>query len=214
MKKVLCILLVLALCAAMLTAFTGCGNEADKLVGTWKAEVDLAAMINEELAADPALAEHFNISSFCVTLTMTFNEDGTYASGIDGDSVMAAMEGLIADLETGIYAMFEAELEAAGLDMSVEDLMALSGVSMDDVLGEMTYTLESGLVEQVVAESAMEGNYEVKGDKLFQSEGMEYAIDPAVYEVFELDGNTLTLVEYVGDDTGISEVYPITFTKS
>ena len=68
MKKVLCILLVLALCAAMLTAFTGCGNEADKLVGTWKAEVDLAAMINEELAADPALAEYFNISSFCVTL--------------------------------------------------------------------------------------------------------------------------------------------------
>lgn len=214
MKKVLSILMVLALCVAMLTMFAGCGSEADKLVGTWKAEVDMTDMINEELAADPALAEYFNISSFCVIMTMTFNEDGTYSTGIDADSVSAAMLGLVTDMERGIYAMFEAEIEASGLDMAVEELLELSGVSMEDLLSELTYGLESGMVDEIVSEAAMSGNFEVKGDKLFLSDGLDYAVDPAVYEVFTLEGDTLTLVENVGAEDDSFGLYPVVFTRS
>ena len=213
MKKILSVLLVLALCAAMLTVFTGCGNEADKVLGTWRGEVDMTGIINDELAADPTLAGYFNISDFRVTMVMTFNEDGTYYSTIDADSVQAAMEGMIADMADGIYAMFEDELAASGLDMSVEELLEMSGMTMDDVMYEMTAAMDTGVIDMVVAEATLEGNYEVKGDKLFLSDGLDYAVDPSVYEVISVDGSTLTLKESVGGEADTFGVYPVVFTK-
>ena len=213
MKKVMSMLMVVVLVLAMMTMFAGCGNDADKLVGTWTSEVDMTQIINEELAADPTLAGFFTINDFRIVMIMTFNEDGTYCSTVDAESVTTAMEGLLDDMETGIVAMLQAELDASGLDMSVEDMLAMSGMSMEDLMAEMKIALENeGIVEQVTAEATMEGNYEVKGDKLFLSDGLEYDVDPAIYEVIELDGNTMTWIENVGsDELGL---YPIMFTKS
>lgn len=213
MKKVMSMLMVVVLVLAMMTMFAGCGNDADKLVGTWTSEVDMTQIINEELAADPTLAGFFTINDFRIVMIMTFNEDGTYCSTVDAESVTTAMEGLLDDMETGIVAMLQAELDASGLDMSVEDMLAMSGMSLEDLMAEMKSALENeGIVEQVTAEATMEGNYEVKGDKLFLSDGLEYDVDPAIYEVIELDGNTMTWIENVGsDELGL---YPIMFTKS
>lgn len=218
MKKLVSLTLVAALLAVMLTAFTGCGgsSEAEKFVGTWRGDMNLADMINEELAEDPTVAEYINLDSFVITLVMTFHEDGTYAATIDSASIQSALDTLLGVVEDGIIQMLEAEVAAAGLDMSVEEILAMSNITMDDLMAEMLEAMDSeNMAAELMEEIAMEGNYEVSGDKLFLSDGLDYGVDEDVYDLYEMDGDSFTLLENVGgDDDELFGLYPMTFTKS
>lgn len=51
------------------------------------------------------------------------------------------------------------------------------------------------------------GNYKALGDRLYLSEGLDYAIDVAVYDHYRLSGDTLTLLDSsTGDLVGF---YPL-----
>lgn len=57
----------------------------------------------------------------------------------------------------------------------------------------------------------LRGNYRALADRLYLSEGLDYAIDTAVYDRYHLRGDALTLLESAsGDLTGF---YPLTLTK-
>lgn len=65
-------------------------------------------------------------------------------------------------------------------------------------------TLDSG--------ARLQGNYRALADRLYLSEGLDYAIDAAVYDRYRLSGDTLTLLENAsGDLTGF---YPLTLTRA
>lgn len=217
MKKVMSLILVAAMLVVMLVGFTGCGsNEAEKFVGTWSTDVDLADMINEELATDPTIAEYIVLDSFMITMQMTFNEDGTYFATFDEASIQTALDEMMVVIEDGVTRMMEDEIAAAGLDMSVEDLLAMSDMTLEDLMAEMTAALDGeAMIAEMMEESLMEGNYEATSDKLFLSDGLDYDVDEEVYELYEMDGSTLTLLENVGgDEDDLFGLYPLTFTKA
>lgn len=55
------------------------------------------------------------------------------------------------------------------------------------------------------------GNYKALGERLYLSEGLDYAIDMAVYDRYRLSGDTLTLLDSsTGDLAGI---YPLELTR-
>lgn len=57
----------------------------------------------------------------------------------------------------------------------------------------------------------LRGNYRALTDRLYLSEGLDYAIDTAVYDHYRLHGDMLTLLESSsGDQTGF---YPLTLTR-
>lgn len=55
------------------------------------------------------------------------------------------------------------------------------------------------------------GNYEALGDRLYLSEGLDYAIDVAVYDHYRLSGDTLTLLDSSTGDLG--GFYPLDLTR-
>ncbi len=57
----------------------------------------------------------------------------------------------------------------------------------------------------------LRGNYLVRGEKLYLSEGLDYEIDPDVYDRFRLEGDKLTLLENSAGD--MSGFYPLTLTR-
>lgn len=217
MKKLIAMALSLVMVLLMMA---GCGIlEQAKLVGTWKAEVDLSEAISQEILGEVGdMGEYFKIDSFKVNFVMTLNSDSTYSVTLEEASVEAAFDELLLVLKDGMIKMLKDQIAEMGLEMTVEEMLAASGMSIDSLMEELAQSLEDeDIVESLVEECSNEGNYKVNDGKLYMSDGLEYGVDENVYDTYVLDGDKLTLVEYVGgdeEDMAITKmVYPMVFTK-
>ena len=212
MKKLISLLLVAAMICCVMA---GCGGskEAQALVGTWKADVDTTELMTETMGAD--MAEFVTLEDVVFTMVFKFNSDGTYSVTLDEASVQVALEGVLQAVKDGTVAMLEAQIAEYGMDMSVEDMLAASGTDLDTVFAQMEEQMNlPALAAQTIAEASHEGKYDAKEGKLFLSAGLDYLPDPECYEVYTLEGNVLTLLEYVGDDDGnFDGLYPLIFNK-
>ena len=205
MKKLLCILLILV-------TLTGCGKKAEKLLGTWEAELDMTAMIREELGS--AFNDLFTLDGLTFTARITFCDDGTYQITVDSDSVAATFDSILADMEDALIKMLENEIAVLGLDMSVEDMLALSGRGTDILLDETIAAIDLySIIDQVVEECSLRGNFEAKGGKLYLSDGLEHTPDPNTYETYTINDTTLTISASGAEDGAFAGLYPVTFTK-
>lgn len=214
MKRIFAI----ALALVMMLSLAACGQtDADKLVGTWTSDLDMSSVTNEMLAAmGEGAEEYFTFENFTVTLVMTFNEDGTYSTTVDEASVEAAVDSLMATVEDGMVKMLEAQIAEAGLNMTVDEMLAVSGMTMEDLMASVD---TSALVTEMTEGSASEGKFKAEDGKLYMSAGLDYEVDEAVYDTYELDGTTLTLTGHVGAETDeeqlvADEMYPVTLTKA
>lgn len=210
--------LTLTLCALMLASMlmlTGCEglfglNEYEQSVlGTWICELDFSEEYGSVLAEDPDLAPHANFEGSVIKIVYTFNEDGTYEIEPDEDSAKEAYAELEADL-TACYTSFVNELATIN-EIGVDEVLALSGfASIEEVvetdLAEIEY-------EDMINEFYQEGNFEAESDKLFFSDGKEYGVDEEMYETYELDGDTLTLLSFVDNGEVDTEIYPVVLKK-
>lgn len=214
MKKIVGLIFALMLAIAL----TGCATDSEKLVGKWSGKIDVTDLVSDSVA-ESGYGDYFEFDDMYIVLNTTFNKDGTYSSEIDEASVQNVVDELISAVEDGMYDMLEAEISASGMDMSVEDLLAFTGLSMDDIIAELKAMLEEeDIVGQMLDGSNAEGKYDAKEGKLFLSAGLDYEIDENVYEVYELDGDTLTISESVGsDDESVldmaEDLYPLIMTK-
>lgn len=210
MKKMIAAVLALI----MMLALVGCGSDSmeDDLVGTWEAEMDISSFTNDMMASlGMGVEEYFDFDDFAVTMILTFEDDGTFTAEIDEDSAADAVDALMVTVEDGMIKMLEAQIKEYGLDMTVDEMLEASGMSLDDLLSQ----IDAGeLVEQMTGESS-EGEYTVEDDKLYMYEGK---MDEDEYTVIELDGDTLTMKEYVGEqgEAGqmfTDEMFPLSFER-
>ncbi len=193
-KKIAALLSLIMLLSVMLV---GCGGSAkgDGIVGTWTGEQDMTDMMNSMFAADPDMAEYLSVDRFAVTITMEFKKDETYSMTVDRDALEDTLDEFIADLSAGMEDYLAASLEDAGLEMSVEDFLAMQGMSMDDLMAE---AFSEEMVDDMISEMECEGNYKVKDGELFLSAGLDYAVDPDMPQDYTIKGDTLTITDPEG----------------
>lgn len=209
------IAMILCLVMALSVVLCGCGSEKDALIGSWTGTMNLAEAVNagmvEGMGADAAdMAEYLTIEELTVTMTMTFNEDDTYSLVVDEAALDEAMRGMMDEIADGMVEYFEAMLAAEGLDMSVEELLAYSGMSLDSLAEEMYNAVAT---EDMFADLNSEGNFKVADGKLYLSDGLDYAVDEAVYEMYTIEGSTLTIDKGTAEDAYEDYIYPMVFTK-
>lgn len=204
------------LAAVMLLALAGCssGSDSEKLVGTWKGELDGGAYVTEGLTSvlGEEYANYFDFSNFTLSYTLIFNEDQTYRMTLTEEDARKAAEDLIVIVEDGLVKMFEDQITMYGLDMTVDELLEMSGTTMDDLLAEFD---TSELVSQLTTETTTVGNYLAEDGKLYMSVSLDTQVSKLSYNEYTLSGNTLTLTSYVGTDDGALDwVYPMILTKA
>ena len=202
----------IALMLAMLLCLTACGGDQDKLVGKWGCRMDLADQINEEMALDEEMAEYLNFDSFEITVYMEFTKDGTYTMYADQDALQETLDAAVDAFADGMAKYLEAMvLQETGIEMSAEDILAASNITMDEMMAE---AFPEGMAQEIAEGMEQEGKFKAKDGKLFTSAGLDYNVDPQTYETYELSGTTLTVTGYVGDDADeIGNVYPMIFNK-
>ena len=213
MKKItamlLCLVLVLSLCA--------CGAK-ENLVGTWKANIELADLMNKEIAAsgDEAMAEAMNLESFQLPLILELGEDGTCTMKVDPEGMAASADKLATDLTEGLKAYFVTMLEQQGLE--VEDpteVLTTMGLDLDALVAEMK---DQFLSEDTFAEFTMESKYKAEDGKIYFSDDLESEINADEYNTYTLKGDTLTLdvgnmVIEEGQEDMAAYMFPMTLTR-
>lgn len=188
MKKyialLLCLVMVLSLCA--------CGAK-ENLVGTWKANINMAEAFNAEIAAsgDEAMAEAMKLESFDLPLILELREDGTCKLSVDNDAMAASVEKLAEALTNGMKSYFVTMLEEQGLEVEDPDeFLAAMGLDLNTLVEEMKNEL---LSEDTFGEFTTECKYKAEDGKLYMSDDLESEIPTDEYNTYTLEGDTLTL---------------------
>lgn len=208
MKKIialsLCLILVLSLCA--------CGAKED-LTGKWTSTINMAQAFNDEIAAsDPAMAEYLKLETVSIPLVLELKEDGTYTMSVDPVGMEASMTKLAEDMVAGLESYFAAILAEQGLQMDVKEALAAMGIDLDALATELSAELTS---QESLSTYNAEGNYKADNGKLHLTETLDEAINPAIYNTYTLEGDTLTLdvgTEVLDESTAI--MFPLVLTRS
>lgn len=199
MKKLLALLLVLAMAFSVMTFLTACDSEDyddgdtsgedDKaeLYGTWKGTVDLAAMVNESLKAKlgSEALEYLAVEKLDVVMLLEFDKDGEYAVGFDADALETALKGQLPVWVEG----FEKAMEDQG--KSPADFEAEFGMSVREYL-------EENLLKGMEIPDT-KGEFELDGTKLYL-DGDEN------YMKIKVTEKTLKFTSYSGEDSEVFEL--------
>ena len=207
MKKIialtLCLILVMSLCA--------CGAKED-LSGTWKTTLDMSASYNAELVAvDPTMAEYLKLESFDVPLIMDLKADGTYTMTVDRAELETVMDQVIEVTTNGTLAYFEDILAQEGIEMDVNEALTLMGISLDDLVAELTAQLDS---EEFYESMSGEGKWKASDGKFYMTDSLDSVAGVGEYNTYVLEGDTLTLD--IGTETldeATAEMFPMVFTR-
>lgn len=199
------------LCITLLV-LSGCAREQDALIGSWQGTVDLSEAINTDFARDDKLAPYMQISGFCFETTMTFLRDGTYRVEVDRSRLEETMDKLVKQLASGMRRYLEDYLREQALDTTVEEYLAAVNLTPEDLLAD-AYNRET--IDGMLSQLEMEGNFLVEEGKLYISRDKRYAVNMAVWELYTVEADTLTI--NVGsteaDNRYADLIYPMTFTR-
>lgn len=205
MKKTLAFLMALMMLTGLLS---GCGGDK-AIVGTWEAKVEMVEQMRQEIES-MGMSDYVKLDSYAAVVHFTFNDDGTYSYKADRDALEQALEGLKKALKDGLIAYAEEMIAAEGLeDITPEEVYAAAGTPLDEMIDD-AYT--DADLDDMVEELSAEGNYKTKDGKLFLSDGLDHIPDDEVYHNYTIDGDTLTLLDAVGQDDDL-DMYPMELKK-
>lgn len=177
------------------------------LVGEWVGTVDMSNMLNEAIAGgDPTMAQYCDFTDICFDLRMEFTEDGACTLYVDGDSAVKMAEIMKEQLVDFLYAYMGAMIEESGLDMSVDDLLAMQGYTLDSFLDESFNVEQLASTFTDIYES---GNYVAEDGLLYISDSLSADAMSVIPNPYELDGDTLT-IQGTGDESAEEAfMYPL-----
>lgn len=178
------------------------------IAGTWETTSDIAEALNLGFAiafeGDPLMAEHIYADSFVVKIIQNFDDNGTYTTSYQRESVEKAVADLKIDLRDNVTNYLAAVIKQQGADLTVNQLLAFMGYSsVDGLINEM---ITPELVESLSAPA--KGTYRIEDNKLYMTSDGE---EEGYYENFTLTEDTLTLTSNsLGEMTSL---YPTVFTR-
>ena len=200
MKRFIAFFLCILLLAAMLA---GCKPSQQKqLLGKWKGRADLAMAYETMLAgADPAMTGHIDIQNVTVELTLEFREDGTYTWSANETQLKLGTSNMMDAIGDGLATYLQIET-----GMSIDQLLAISGKTMDRLLDEYF----DPNMDQVVAESlCSQGSWSIKNSELTLANEEGFVIFEGDVEIAE---DSLQLKNGVTTEV-ITHLMPMTFKK-
>jgi predicted small secreted protein len=217
MKKTLSLILSALLLAALLAGCGGASGDASAgaaqeitVVGSWSAEIDMTQFINDSMGQDSEMAQFLTLENIKVRYNAEFKEDGTYAMSGDLASAQAVIESVKEQMKPALYSYFEYMIKQEGMDMTVDELLKSSGMTMDELVDSMDEALTP---ESLISGMEMAGNYLYEDGKLAMSSSPEEKADMKDYESVTLTADTLTFTGENMDVSGFAGLYPIVFQR-
>ena len=209
MKRIISVVMSVVMIVTVLLGMIGCGKttqgETDKeLYGKWEITVDLFDITGPMFDDDDDFGKYIDADEFVVTMKYEFKRKGTYKISADERQLKKAVETIKEEIRSGLQKYFEAYLEEEKLDMTVEELLKASDLSMDTMIDSM---FGEEIVQEMINSLEAEGRYYVKDGKIYMSKSKD--IDPTEdsAQKYVISGKELTL--YAPDKNADAKGYPM-----
>lgn len=220
MKRSFSLALSVLLLCSMLCMLGGCHKEDPQIIGTWQAEINYAAIINDIIYAADSMkdvGDYFKLDTFPLTTTFTFLDDGSYSVTIDAMEIYQSAQQIRNHMASGMNDYLADLIQKANLDISPSDYLAMMGIN-PITLGEQlltTYTL--GKISDQLSKE-IHGHYRAEDGKLYMATDMDTELTDTNYDIYKIEGDTLTLSEcHCHKDEGFKNIprdlYPISLTR-
>lgn len=204
---------IFAMLMMMVLAFSlcACGDTSKELIGTWETVLDYSTVMKDEMGSD---YEDMDVT-FDLKMVLEFHEDGTYSMYADEEYAAQTVDKFVEDLIAYDTEATYAQYEESGMSREEVDeaMQQQYGCTLAEYVEEVYSS--SFDADELVSDMHSDGVYEAKGDKLFMD---EVEVSPNVYDVFTIEGDTLTVDIPEGAEVDADEMvegidYPLTFTK-
>lgn len=183
---------------------TEMSNDAQKLVGTWVTEVDASDFMSDMLYEKSGI--DLTLEDFVLSMTMTFNEDGTVTAEGDASRAVAAMAIVIDELWEEII---KSIAEQTGMSIEeVEKMMEQQGMTKE-VLAEQNGPESMFGTED---EMTMSAKWLLDENELYVGEDDPEDEDPVVIEFKGSDEFHIVEVPDDPDDIG-QYLLPLVFKR-
>lgn len=176
--------LVLLLVLAMIMSLTACAGKSGKsLVGTWKADFNMADVIEESMGTEAEMyGDVFN--NLSMVFCFEFTKDEVTVS-VDEDS----MDDFKQEMENVMVKIFDITMEemAKSAEMSVDDVYAAIGYTREEYLDTFLAEMDiDSLTEELAFEET--GKYKKENDVIVVT-----TEDSEEKWAYKFDGDTLVL---------------------
>ncbi len=210
MKKLSAVLAMLLAVCMLFVACGGAASDQEKLVGDWKATIEMGTLMEQLMAADPTTAEMFDLSGLTMSFTMTFDKKGVASITMSEAEAQKLVDDVLVLLEDGLK-KYMGEL-AGELGMSLDDMLAASGMTMELLMEQLENEIN---VDEMLSDLNLEGSgqYLAKDGKLFISEDADTPVDEnGEYVEYRFEGSKLILEQgTMEEDAAI--LFPMTLVK-
>ena len=204
MKKIISILLIIAMFVCLLT---GCSkNDPKELPNVWYAQVDIADNVNVLLEAMLGTSA-YQVKDLNVTLELNLKNDGLYLLEANSRSVSLAFGSMMLQIEEILTQTIEGSMSDEEVILSAEEYLNMSGTTMEETMEELAIALEeAGLVDEIVFSTTSQSSWFADEQKLtFGATEFSY----------KLKGDELTISGGNGDDPALLALpSPLTFSKT
>lgn len=224
MKRSISFFLILTMLLGMALTMSGCAGDKKKILGTWKAEIDYTEALNTGIRSAGSaegmqdMAKYFQADSFILTTIFTFRDDGTYTVAIDETSAENALKTIRSLLFDGFERYMQYQVNMSGLPISVSEYLKLLGTSLSELVDTaLTDEVKEELLDGMV--NPHTGNYRVADGRIYMTEELDEELTEEYYDTYELDGDTLTLLEcHCKQEEGFEDIaqsiYPVVLTRT
>lgn len=160
------------------------GGDEKRILGTWTWSAELGDVLARRLegTADSS-ARYFDLSRFDVAVRFDFHPDGTYSVQVDRPSFDAAMDVFMADASQGMTRYLSDMAAQSG--MTLEEILAATGVTKDDLMGTLRQQLADDLA---LSRTPVQGRYRLEGKRLYLSLDPDAEVDPGLSIGFAFRG--------------------------
>ena len=153
------------------------------------------------------------VSQLTINVELTFHKDGTYDFTTDQESKDKIMDIVWEAMRSG-FERYLRDMMDFPEDMSFDDIIAMTGISFEDLMVNAESTM---LADELAHRIARSGKYYAEDGKLYLSADKNAEIDQSVYVLYTQEKDALTLTECIpsadaGQLAGIQ--YPIVFAKA
>ncbi|MCH5213315.1 MAG: hypothetical protein J1G06_09880 [Oscillospiraceae bacterium] len=190
----------------------GKSSDKEKFIGSWKAKIDVADVLNNSMKqGDSGMADYVNIDKFEFVFLFTFNDDGTYSIAADRDSIEENLDAIKPDIKKGIIEYLEGEIEKSGLGITVDEMLEITGNSLDDMIDE---NFKVSMFDSSFESMETEGKWKVENEKLYMNKGTngDFDDDDAVPYEFISEGIKLSAPEDADEDY-LEMMFPMILKK-
>lgn len=183
----------------------------ESILGNWSGSVDISELVNTMMGDVPETADYFSFSDITFDMEMTFLADGSCSVAVTEESLKNAYELMIQQVIPGMKKMLEDILAAGNIDMTVDEFLAASNMSLEDMIRE---SIDEDSLDEIAGGLVQEGYYTLADGILYitDEKGEEPGDDDAT--PYTLENGVLTIQAPEDMEEEAAAMFPLVLKRA